>query len=111
MASDRSLDDPIVLQIHQEVEEFLRDLTLEYPFHEIFETLRRQGYEHRFGKKVFPFPRKKTSEDSLREVDQRLKSFLVDLKSTFGQKYAPEIDEAIRFFTDKTLEDHDPEDG
>lgn len=104
MAIDRQQDDPIEVQIDQEVEEFLRDLTLEFPFQEIFETLRRQGFKDKFGKKVFPFPHKRISEDSVKEIEGRVQAFLGDLRKTFGARYLPKIEEAIGFYTEKTLE-------
>lgn len=97
-------DDNIALIIHQEVEEFLRDLTLEYPFPIIFETLRRHGYRERFGAKITPLPDKKLPPESMRELNSRVQDFLGDLRRNFGSKYESQIQESFRFYTQTTLE-------
>ncbi|MBN8554922.1 MAG: hypothetical protein J0L93_05705 [Deltaproteobacteria bacterium] len=96
--------DPFQIRIQQEVEEFLRDLTLEYPFSEIFETLRRHEFKDRFGKNVTPMPQKRFSSEVLSEIDERISSFLVDLRKVFGSRYSAFIDDSFRYYTETTLE-------
>lgn len=96
--------DPIELQIEQEIEEFLRDLTLEFPFPDIFETLRRHEFKDRFGEKILPLRNKKTSEDNLKEIQSRVDEFLHRLFSTFGKRYKDRIEGAFRYYTQTTVE-------
>lgn len=95
----------IELIIRQEVEEFLRDLTLEYPFPEIFEILRRHEFRDRFGKNVTPLPQKRFQNDSLKEIQERIAKFLMDLRKNFGPKYKETIANSFRFYTETTLDD------
>lgn len=93
-------------RIHDEVEEFLQDLTLEYAFQEIFDSLRRFEFKDRFGNKVVPLPKKplnlkKTAEPG---IDERIESFLMHLEDEFGEKYSLAIQESFRFFTATTFE-------
>lgn len=97
-------DDPVALQIEQEVEEFLRDLTLEFPFPEIFETLRRHEFKDRFGSKILPLPAKKISEDNLKEIKVRVTEFLERLSKTFGSRYKKQIESSFRYYTETTFE-------
>ncbi|MDB5038980.1 MAG: hypothetical protein JWQ35_2508 [Bacteriovoracaceae bacterium] len=99
--------DPVETLIQQEVEEFLRDLTLEYPFPEIFEILRRHEFKDRFGKNVTPLPQKKFAGDSLKEIQDRIGVFLTELQKTFGTKYHSIIDQSFRFYTETTVEEED----
>lgn len=97
--------DPVELLIQQEVEEFLRDLTLEYPFPEIFEILRRHEFKERFGTNVTPFPQKKFSMESMKEIEGRITMFLRELRRTFGSPYFGFIEKSFKFYTETTLED------
>jgi hypothetical protein len=96
--------DPFQIRIQQEVEEFLRDLTLEFPFPEIFEILRRHEFRDRFGANVTPFPQKKFDPDVLQEIGGRIELFLLDLRKVFGSRYAGFIDDSFRYYTETTLE-------
>ena len=96
--------DAFQMRIQQEVEEFLRDLTLEYPFPEIFEILRRHEFKDRFGTNVTPLPQKRFSPEVLKEIRERIDIFLVDLKKVFGSKYSKFITESFRYYTETTLE-------
>jgi hypothetical protein len=104
-SGSESGSDPVTLIVQQEVEEFLRDLTLEYPFPEIFEILRRHEFKDRFGKNVTPLPPKKFSSNSLKEIHERILSFLAHLHKTFGPKYRDLILESFRYYTETTLEE------
>jgi len=96
--------DPFEMRIQQEVEEFLRDLTLEYPFPEIFEILRRHEFKDRFGKNVTPLPQKRVSPEVLKEVHHRIDEFLVELRRVFGSRYSGFIAESFRYYTETTIE-------
>jgi hypothetical protein len=96
--------DPIELQIDQEMEEFLRDLALEYPFHEIFESLRRHEFKDRFGSKISPLPQRRLAADTQKEIQSRVADFIVQLKTHFGSRYAERVDESFRFYTQTTRE-------
>lgn len=98
--------DPFEVRIQEEVEEFLRDLTLEYPFPEIFETLRRCEFKDRFGSKVIPFPKtnKVRSESQLRDIELRIEDFLEQLNADFGPSYQAFIQESFRFYTQTTVD-------
>lgn len=93
-------------RIHDEVEEFLRDLTLEYAFQEIFDSLRRFEFKDRFGNKVVPLSKKSRAlKDSTEPgIDERIESFLMHLEDEFGEKYSLAIQESFRFFTATTFE-------
>ena len=97
--------DPAHMLIQQEVEEFLRDLTLEFPFPEIFEILRRHEFKGRFGKNVMPLPHKKFASDSLKEIESRITDFLLSLNKTFGSRYQEFIANSFRFYTETTVEE------
>lgn len=99
------MDDPIELKISQELEEFLRDLTLEFPFPEIFEVLRRHEMKDRFGGKIRAMPTKKLPEDQLKEIQERVAKFLDELKKTYGSRYRDKIEELFKTYTEKTMED------
>jgi len=99
-----AMQDPIELQIEQEVEEFLRDLTLEFSFPEIFEALRRHGFRDFFGSKVSPFPRHKFDPNRVKDIEQRFEDFLGGLRHTFGARYSEKIIETVREYTRTTLE-------
>jgi len=98
------LDDDVLLRIQQEVEEFLKDLTLEFPFSEIFEILRRYEFKDRYGSKVSPMPKKGLSSDGLTAIDQRIRTFFEQLKKEFGSKYVGFIEESFRVYTQTTRE-------
>ena len=99
--------DPFEIRIQEEVEEFLRDLTVEFPFPIVFETLRRFEYRDRFGSKILPFPKseaRKKGSDSIGEVDSRIRIFLAQLKSDFGSNYHLAIQDSFRFYTQTTVD-------
>ena len=96
--------DPVELLIQQEIEEFLRDLTLEFPFPDIFETLRRYEFKDRFGAKIKPLPSKRASENQMKEIQARLNDFLDRLFQTFGNKYKSQIEEGLRYYTQTTVD-------
>ena len=98
--------DPLELQIQQEVEEFLRDLTLEYPFPEIFEILRRHEFRDRYGHNVLPLPQKRFCTITLKEINQRIDYFLDELREMFGERYTPFIEESFRYYTETTIDEH-----
>ncbi len=102
--SDFSTEDPFEERIQQEVEEFLRDLTLEFPFPEIFEILRRHEFRDRFGPKVMPLPQKRVELATLKEIHERIDQFLMSLKDTFGSKYSECIQKSFRYYTETTLD-------
>lgn len=97
--------DPVEMLIQQEIEEFLRDLTLEYPFPEIFEILRRHEFKDRFGKNVTPLPQKKFETETMKEIHARILMFLRELQKTFGRKYHDFIDKSFRFYTETTVDE------
>ncbi len=97
--------DPVQLIIEQEVEEFLRDLTLEFPFPEIFEILRQHEFKERFGKNVSPMPQKKFDRGSLSQIRERIDTFLKHLRGQFGLKYYDQIDKSFKFYTETTVDD------
>lgn len=99
-----ALKDPFRLRIHEEVEEFLRDLTLEFPFQEIFECLRRYEFKHRHGAKVIPFPRKSSAKNMGKNLETTIDDFLKNLESEFGQKHSKSIQESFKYFTSTTYE-------
>jgi hypothetical protein len=101
----QSTDEDIQLMIRQEVEEFLRDLTLEYPFPEIFEILRRHEFKDRFGRNVTPLPQKRFCAEALKEIEDRIGDFLTNLKKTFGPKFESTISDSFRFYTETTLDE------
>lgn len=92
------------LQIQQEVEEFLRDLTLEYPFPEIFEILRRHEFKDRYGHNVMPLPQKRFDNDVLKEIQDRIDAFLGNLSQAFGLRYRAFIADSFRYYTETTLD-------
>jgi len=96
--------DPFEMLIQEEVEEFLRDLALEYPFQEVFETLRRFEFIERYGAKVIPLPKRTAlgNEAQLKDIKERINSFLGDLEEQFGPKYGPHIQNSFRFYTETT---------
>lgn len=96
--------DPFEERIEQEVEEFLKDLTLEFPFQEIFETLKRHEFKGRFGSKVMPFPERRVRSESLKDLKGRIQGFLERLELDYGQKYGPYIQETFRRYSATTLE-------
>lgn len=98
--------DPFEIRIQEEVEEFLRDLTLEYPFPSIFETLRRFEFKDRFGRNVVPFPKgeAKNSPERLRDIDVRIRVFLAQLRAQFGANYHAAINDSFRFYTQTTVD-------
>lgn len=100
------MQDPFEIRIEEEVEEFLRDLTLEYSFQEIFETLRRYEFRDRFGGKVIPLPRqaKKVDDSQLKDIETRIGGFLDQLHEDFGDRYAPTIQKSFRYYTSTTVE-------
>lgn len=96
--------DPQQLQIQQEVEEFLRDLTLEFPFPEIFEILRRHEFRDRFGNNVTPLPQKRFENEVLKEIEDRIDAFLENLREAFGMRYRSFIDDSFRYYTETTVD-------
>lgn len=96
--------DPLQLQIQQEVEEFLRDLTLEFPFAEIFEILRRHEFRDRYGVNVTPLPHKRFNNDVMKEIQDRIGVFLSDLHMAFGKRYCAFIDDSFRYYTETTVD-------
>lgn len=102
--SKQAPEDPVGFQIQQEVEEFLRDLTLEYPFSEVFEILRRREFQDRFGSNVTPLPQKKFNYASMKEIEGRIQDFLEDLRRTFGRRYYETIEDSFRYYTVTTVE-------
>jgi len=98
--------DPCEMRIQEEVEEFLQDLTLEHPFHDIFECLRRWDFQDRFGPKVIPLPRKVRpfTEEDLRDLSDRIEGFLGRLEDDFGGSYSGFIRDSFRFYTQTTSE-------
>lgn len=96
--------DPQQLQIQQEVEEFLRDLTLEFPFSEIFEILRRHEFRDRYGHNVTPLPQKRFDNDVLKEIQDRIEAFLSNLVQCFGMRYTAFIDDSFRYYTETTID-------
>lgn len=100
-----SFSDPVELMIEQEVEEFLRDLTLEYPFPEIFETLRRHEFKDRFGVNVLPLPPRRFHAATLSEIQTRIADFKIKLKQVFGSKHDTSIHRSFKTFTRTTVED------
>lgn len=98
-------EDPIAFQIRQEVEEFLRDLTMEFPFPEIFEILRQHEFHARFGHKVSPFPSRKLQKEALAEIKIRIRDFLAQLEKAYGSRNADAIKRAMSFYTVTTVED------
>jgi len=103
-SAEEILRDPFKVRIEQEVEEFLKDLTLEFPFSEIFEILRRYEFKDRFGPKVTPFPKKGLSPESLKEIDDRIQNFFGEMKKNFGSKYAEFIADSFKYYTGTTVE-------
>lgn len=97
--------DPVALQIEQEVEEFLRDLTLEFSFTNIFETLRRYEFKDRFGTKILPMRNRKSSEAHLKEIRDRIDQFLDRLLKTFGSRYKQKIEDSFRYYTQTTFDE------
>ena len=102
---DQAKLDPCELRIQGEVEEFLRDLTLEYPFPEIFEILKRYEVKDRLGPNVTPLHQKKHSAEALKEIQGRVSGFQNDLRKTFGKNYVDFINETFRYYTSTTIED------
>jgi|GEM_PF-5989722 len=102
------LNDPFEVRIQEEVEEFLRDLTLEFPFEAIFETLRRFEFRGRYGPKVIPLPRTINSqisrEQTLKDVHLEIDRFLKRLEDGFGEKYSHFIQDSFRYYTETTFE-------
>lgn len=100
------MKDPFEERIEEEVEEFLRDLTLEFSFPEIFETLRRYEFKDRFGGKVIPLPRreKKLIDSQLKSIESRIHGFLHQLQESFGDRYAPVIEKSFRYYTSTTMD-------
>lgn len=99
--------DPFKERICDEVEEFLRDLTLEFPFEDIFESLRRFEYKNRYGPKVVPIPKiqnKAGSEPQTKDIRHRIGSFLNRLDEDFGQNYSDYIRQRFRYYTETTWE-------
>lgn len=98
--------DPREIEIQEEVEEFLRELTLEYPFPEVFESLRRYEYRDRYGTKVLPFPKKIEVNKSIRvkDIEGKIRGFLRELKGSFGDRYTTFIDDSFRFYTQTTVD-------
>lgn len=95
-------EDPIELQIQQEIEEFLRDLVLEYPFHAVFDCLRKYEFQDRLGNKILPLPHRKSSGELAKEIRVRIETMLEGLHSHFGSKYSSHIKEAFRYYTQTT---------
>lgn len=96
--------EPQQLQIQQEVEEFLRDLTLEFPFPEIFEILRRHEFKDRYGHNVTPLPQKRFDNDVLKEIQERIEAFLSNLVQAFGIRYTAFIADSFRYYTETTID-------
>ena len=96
--------DPFRVRIQDEIEEFLRDLTLEYPFTEIFWILRRHEFKGRFGEKVTPLPKKGVCNQALKEIDYRIDEFLETLREVFGKHYYDFIEESFRYYTATTCD-------
>jgi len=98
--------DSYELRIQDEVEEFLQDLTLEFPFQEIFETLRRFEFYERYGNKVIPLPKvsAKSPTHEMKKIRNRILVFLDKLETDFGQKYAPLIQKSFHYYTETTRE-------
>jgi len=94
--------DPIELQIQQEIEEFLRDLVLEFPFHAVFDCLRRYEIKERLGQNILPLPHRKSSGEDSKEIRTRIEAMLESLHSHFGSKYSNQIQEAFRYYTATT---------
>jgi len=99
------MDDPVELKISQELEEFLKDLTLEFPFPEIFEVLRRHELKDRFGAKIRALPSKRLPESKLKEIDDRVSEYLKELKATYGPNYHGRIEELFKSYTQTTVEE------
>ena len=95
--------DPVKIQIRQELEEFLRDLTLEFPFPEIFEILKRHEFRTRYGN-VLPLPNGQYSPLVLKEIHHRILEFLQELRHAFGRRYYSFIENCFQSFTETTLE-------
>ncbi len=96
--------DPAAFRIQQEVEEFLRDLSLEFPFPDIFESLRRFEFKERFGGKIVPLPKSQSQSESIREIRERVDEFLAQLRKDYGKKYSDHIEASFRFYTQVTRE-------
>lgn len=98
--------DPFKERIHDEVEEFLRDLALEFPFPIIFELLRKHEFKDRFGSKVVPLPRKRGLEDSqdTKAVQNRMQNFIEDLEKSYGRHHRPTIDQSFKYFSSVTFD-------
>lgn len=96
--------DDLETRIQQEVEEFLRDLTLEFPFPEIFEILKRHEFKGRYGSNVTPIPQRKFSPEVMKEIHQRIDAFFGDLKKNFGSRHEPFIQQCFAYYTETTLE-------
>ncbi len=98
--------DPFEIRIQEEVEEFLRDLTLEFPFPAIFETLRRCEFRDRFSGKILPFPKLNAirASDQIGDIDNRIRIFLAQLRSEFGKNYHLAIEDSFRFYTQTTID-------
>jgi len=96
--------DPIELQIQQEIEESLRDLVLEFPFHAVFDCLRRYEFQDRFGDRILPLPHRKSTAGDSKEIRARIDKMLAELHVQFGTKYSAQIQEAFRYYTQTTFE-------
>lgn len=97
--------DAFEVRIYEEVEEFLRDLTVEFPFPEIFETMRRHEFRDRFGSNVTPLPRKRCNTQEIKEIDERIGDFLTHLHLDFGENYKDFIQRSFRYYTETTVEE------
>ncbi len=98
--------DPFEIRIQEEVEEFLRDLTLEFPFPAIFETLRRCEFRDRFSGKILPFPKANAikASNQINDIDARIRIFLAQLRGEFGKNYHLAIEDSFRFYTQTTVD-------
>ncbi len=98
--------DPFEIRIQEEVEEFLRDLTLEFPFPIVFETLRRFEFRDRYGSKIVPFPKAEArpKANSIHEIDSRIRIFLTQLRNEFGKNYHNAVTDSFRFYTQTTID-------